>query len=105
MIKDSANFFKHAKRDNELNQTRAFHPSANDLYITMSITGLLRMGETLQDAELAFNFWNIIHSPHWYSKQIGKDSVPVADLSVWQSLEKPEFFRRVIALKAVHDGK
>jgi hypothetical protein len=40
LIKEDANFFKHAERDAAPDETRDFNPLANILFLSMAVTGL-----------------------------------------------------------------
>src|SRR5471030_2569798 len=89
LVKEDAAFFKHA--DTDPNATRDFNPLANDMFISMSVTGLLLMNEQMHDLELAFNFWGVVNNPRHYAEHIIKYGIPIDDLKKWQSLNKPRF--------------
>lgn len=92
-LKASANFFKHATQESEPDATKEFHPHLNHLFMVMSITGLLRMGERLSEVEMVFNLWNIIHHPHWFTENILENRLPVDELSALQEVGKGDFFK------------
>lgn len=91
LLKEDANWLKHSNRDTEETETREFNPVVNDLFLSMCVTALLRMGEEMHELELAFNFWGVIHHPNHFPEHSVQDSIPVADLEMWKSLDKVRF--------------
>jgi hypothetical protein len=89
LLKADASFFKHALKDTTA--TRKFNPISNYLFLCMSVLGLTRMGETLNDTEGAFNFWLFVHRRRWFIKKIPGDEIPVEAFDQIRRFNKQEF--------------
>lgn len=89
LLKQSANFIKHAAREAEVGEKTFFNSAATDLFLIFSAIGLQRMGEKLNETESAFMFWLYLHNPGWFiEEQIIKDRVPVERLNKIRGVEK-----------------
>lgn len=89
-LKQSANFFKHANKEDE-NETRTFKLAANDLFLLMSIIAIDRMKEQRSDVESAFMFWHFLVKPKWFSNEPHKNDIPVERLNRLRKLDKQQF--------------
>jgi len=100
LLKQSANFIKHATREAESNEEAIFNSSTNDLFLIFSTIGLHRMGEKLNETESAFLFWLYLHNPAWFvGDQVMKDRVPIERLNEIRGAEKFGFLRAFANLK------
>lgn len=101
-LKQAGNFFKHADKDPE--GSIDFNPALSELFIFMSILGVRLSGETLNDAEEAFNFWTYFHKPNWLTpkgRERFVESIPVDHLENIRRLPKNEFFKVILAARRI----
>src|SRR5215203_3825480 len=68
VIKQHANFFKHADRDGDA--AIEFPLSLSETFILFAILGVKHCGEPQSDEELAFLHWREMHGPN-YPKKVG----------------------------------
>lgn len=100
LLKQSANFIKHATREAEFDEKAIFNSSTNDLFLIFSTIGLHRMGEKLNETESAFMFWLYLHNPGWFiGDQIIKDRAPIERLNKIRGIEKIGFLGAFADLK------
>ena len=77
LLKTAPNFFKHANRE-DAKETISFTATTGDLFLVMSLVGLQRMGEPLNDLERAFQLWFAIHYPdEGFTKALTDKGIPV----------------------------
>lgn len=101
LLKESANFFKHASRQAESDVKAFFSPAINDLFLIFSTIGLHRMGENLNKFEQAFMFWLYIHNPGWFvGDENMKERIPAERLNQIRGTKRTEFLEAFAALKA-----
>jgi hypothetical protein len=94
LMKEPANFFKHAK--NDVDAVIEFKPILTELFFMYSILGLRLCGEHLNKSESAFLAWIHIHKTHLLTDSGRKflaNTVPVDQIQHLKSLEKKEFFQ------------
>jgi hypothetical protein len=100
LLKQSANFIKHATRNAEAAEKTLFNSATNDLFLIMSTIGLHCMGEKLDETESAFMFWLYLHNPGWFvGDQIIKDRIPAERLNRIRGVEKNGFLQAFADLK------
>jgi hypothetical protein len=93
LIKESANFFKHANRDASAEDALDFRVDLNLLLLLMSIIGVQRLGHTLDLPEAAFLFYQELRHPTWFPASRLHDERPEHEIAQMRELSKPEFFR------------
>jgi len=98
-LKQAAVFFKHANRDKLEEVSISFTPEGTVLFILMSIIGLHRMGEALNDFEQAFSHWHQLHRPSWFA-QPATNSIPVDVVEKLRSRSPREFFEGFVQFRA-----
>lgn len=89
-IKEDANFIKHAKED--FDATRDFNVTAGLTFITVSLLGIIRMNEPLNDTESIFLTWARLHCPHWFTNDISEDGIPADVARNLRALSKSELY-------------
>lgn len=111
-LKEDANFFKHAEREQDEAAYIDFHEGRNVLFLVVCTHGLQRMGEALTDVESAFIFWIYLQFPEWFPEDVAKETIPIERLNKLRSLTKLNFFeaymdniRERAALGLGRDGK
>ena len=92
-IKRHANFFKHADTDANANAEIEFRLASNEMFITMSVEALKRMGEPLGHTEKAFRYWTLVHHPTWFPKTVANDKIPVDVFEHLRKVGRQEFFQ------------
>lgn len=92
LLKQGANFLKHAKIENDPDVFIDFPPFANDMFIIMSLEGLRRMGLELKPTELAFLVWQSLHTTYLAPGLI-KKSIPIHTLQQLRALSRREFLK------------
>ncbi len=92
MLKEDANFFKHANREDEHEQ-RTFNPLANDLFLLMSVVGLERMKLAPSDKEAAFKFWHFLHKPSWFPEELVENNIPFDRLEQMRNLNRADLYK------------
>lgn len=100
-IKDSANFFKHAKIERNPVASIDFNTDLNALFMSMSIVGLDRIGEPRGDEESAFMFWLALHRPALFTEDLLKENVPGTALAKLRRINKRDFFEEFLAAKRI----
>jgi hypothetical protein len=90
LLKKHGGFFKHADRDPEAETT--FDPFTNEMFITVSVVALSRMGITAAPEESAFSLWLFTQHPDWFTKEKGERTVPIKLLENVRNVEKSKFF-------------
>jgi hypothetical protein len=102
LVKNPANFFKHADRDPD--SVIEFKPILTELFFMYSIMGVKFCGECHNLGETAFMTWLHVHKPQFLTDKGRKfvaDTLPSHELRELQSLRKDEFFQ-VIELAWSH---
>lgn len=100
LLKQSANFIKHATRKAETDKKGIFNSAINDLFLIFSTIGLHRMGEKLNETESAFMFWLYLHNPGWFIReQVIKDRIPVERINKMRKVERIGFLKAFADLK------
>lgn len=100
LLKQSANFIKHATRNAEADEKAIFNSATNDLFLIFSTIGLHRMGEKLNETESAFMFWLYLHNPGWFiGDEVIKNRAPVERLNKMRNVEKIRFLRAFVEFK------
>lgn len=95
LLRNPANFFKHAQRGKSENPTIEFYPETSDLFILFSILGLSLIDMELNSEESAFCWWINFHKPEWLTEKGRKflsDRFPVDSIRKIRWLKKSEFF-------------
>ncbi len=101
LLKQDANFFKHFNNnDEEENTSTAFNPESNFMFLVMSVIGLVIMRDELNHAESAFFFWLYLHRPNWFKGPILKKPLPVDQEEQLRALDKAEFYRHYLSVRA-----
>jgi hypothetical protein len=96
LMKEPANFFKHAKDD--VDATIEFKPIITELFTMYSILGVSLCGERFNKSESIFLTWIYIHKPHLLTDSGRKflaDSIPVDQIQKLKSIHKKEFFQKL----------
>lgn len=91
-IKESANFFKHAKNEGETDIS-IFRTQRNDLYLLMSVIAIDRMKETRSDVEAAFIFWHFLHAPKWFPEDVAQNNIPIDRLAELKKLSRRDLLQ------------
>lgn len=99
LLKGSANFFKHANREFNADDSIEFNPLMNVLLLMMSINGLQRIGKPIGAPESAFMFWLYLHNPSWFPDSVANGLIPVDHLDQMRSIRKEEFFQAYLAVR------
>lgn len=106
-IKESANFFKHAKKD-KVDKIK-FMPSLTLLFIMGAASGLILMKEKPCAEELTIFYWLCFHHPNWIKPNFRKrleDSLSVEDISHIKTVKKAEFLKAFdMALKNTNPNR
>ena len=95
MLRDPANFFKHARREKLENSTVEFYPETSELFIFFSIIGLSLIGVESNNEEITFSWWLYFNRPQWLTEKGRKffsDHIPVEHIHDIRRLDKSEFF-------------
>ena len=101
LLKESANFFKHATREQQPDAEAFFSPYINELFLIFSTIGLLRMGEKLNETESAFVFWLYLRNPGWFvGDQTIKEHIPPEHLDEIRAVANSEFLNAFATLKS-----
>ena len=99
LLKEDANFFKHAERDGKPDETKDFRPARNNVLIAVSIAAIQRMGISLEDEEHAFLFWMSLHFPMAFRKDTVEESIPIDNLDKMKATDKHSFFRAFLEVR------
>jgi hypothetical protein len=94
MLKEAANFFKHADRDGD--SIIEFNPRLSEHFMMYSIVGVQLCGERTNTVEAAWMMWNYLHKPHLLTEEGRRslaDSVPIDSINNARALSREEFFR------------
>lgn len=98
MLRNPANFFKHAKREKADDETLEFYPSISEMFITYALLGLEFSGMSLTRPERAFALWVKIHKPEWLTAQ-GRESLldrfSIDQIDELRQLSKSDLFDAV----------
>jgi hypothetical protein len=92
IIKASANFFKHAKKEKAT--SLEFNPSLTLLFIMGAASGLRLMKESPSREELSIFYWLCFHHPKWIEPGFRKrleNRLSAEDLAHIKTVKKPEF--------------
>ncbi len=101
VIKQAANFFKHA--DNDPEGMVEFPPFANLTFIMFSIAGLGLLGEKTSYPMNALVAWLTIHQPELVSAELRKlfaNRIPIEDARDVGAIPKADFFKNYMRLSA-----
>ncbi|HEY6281051.1 MAG TPA: hypothetical protein VIW72_04565 [Burkholderiales bacterium] len=101
VVRKDMNFFKHAEEDPEA--ITEFIPRSSEMFILFSILGLELLGVKLNDIEATFMFWVYFHNPRWLTEAGRKafiDRIPVEHLTEIQNVDKSDFFKIVLRIRA-----
>jgi hypothetical protein len=94
LIKNPANFFKHASTDPDA--TIEFHPPVSELFILYSVLGVSFCGEKQNDEESAFMFWRYFHHPRSMTPE-GRERLmklfPVGGVEKIRALPRDQFLK------------
>lgn len=93
LIKESANFFKHANREANAGDSYDFPAGLNEILLLMSIVGVQRLGLALELSESAFLFYQMLRHPTWFPESRFHAERPEHEIALMRELSKPEFFR------------
>jgi hypothetical protein len=94
-IKRDANFFKHAKKEKNLDEILEFRPVLTMLFLIYATLGVRWAGETPNEAESIFFTWLHIHKSNWLTDEGRKfiqDNIPIEHLDEFRAMPKAEFF-------------
>ena len=97
-LKKSAAFFKHADRETNPNDSIDFNEGINIIFITMTIAGLVNIGEKLNAVESAFMFWLSLVHPDWFFKNPGENDIPPETAKELLSIDKASFLEGYIQI-------
>lgn len=93
LVRQDANFFKHADKDAD--GTIEFAPWTSTYFMTFAILGLELMGERPNDVEATFMFWHYFNRPDMLMEAGRKrfeDGIDRHVLEAFRSLPKKQFF-------------
>ena len=96
LIRNPANFFKHANRDKSENPTIEFHPEMSEMFFMYSILGIEHSKIPRNIEESAFIHWYCLNHPEHLTKkgrEVFTDLFPVDALNEIRGLTKKEFFQ------------
>ena len=96
-IKKHANWIKHAKDD--WDSTLDFNPTAGLSFIMVSLWGVIKLGEELNDAESTLLAWACLHQPTWFKDHIVKNTLPDDLATQLRSLNRREFYEAIAILR------
>jgi len=105
MLKGTAAFLKHASNEDNPNSTTELNTSINHTFLTMSVVALLRMKIEMHETELALNFWNIIHHPHWFAEYIQQGRIKADGLTDLKTIERRNFLQSFREAQNIKDMK
>ena len=97
LVKEPANFFKHAK--NDVDTAIEFKPILTELFFMYSILGVSLCGEHLNKSESVFLAWIHIHKPYLLTDSGRKfltNTIPIDQMQQLRSLEKKELFQKLL---------
>jgi hypothetical protein len=103
VVKEPANFFKHAKRDAEDTATIEYNPIAAEAFILFSILGVELCREAKSAEENAYIYWLSFHNPRFLTdkgREVMIDRLPVEVIQEIQSIPKHEFLE---GFRKLHD--
>ena len=92
LLKESANFLKHAERDSKEDDAIDFETFGNDLFIIMTLEGLRRMEEKLKPVELAFLVWQSLNTSY-LAPGLVQQNIPVEILEQFRAIKRSEFLK------------
>lgn len=99
LLKESANFFKHANRECRAEDKHEFPEGLNEVLLLMSIVGLQRLGHTLELSEAAFLFYEMLRHPSWFPHSQAHTERPTHEINEMLKLSKPEFFKTYASVR------
>jgi hypothetical protein len=102
LIKQTANFFKHARNDHDA--SIEFNVTLSLSFIVMCLIGLIQMGETLNDTESIFFVWARIHRPNWFTDSLSDYGVPAEAAGQLRTLNRGELFEAVMQMRRATAG-
>lgn len=104
-LKEGPNFIKHSN-SGDPGERIMFSENNTDLLLIMSVVGLHRMGEKLNEIESTFMFWLYLHNPGWFvGEEVLKKRAPVERIAELRRIKKIAFpaawatFKREIGAK------
>jgi hypothetical protein len=103
-IRKHANFFKHSNRDGDT--VVEFNPAVNEGFILFAIRAKNLCGETQDDEESAFLWWQQITKPERLTEKGRKkvaESVPIESIEECRRMPKSEFFERFLDARTTQD--
>ena len=95
ILRNPANFFKHAQRGKTENPTVEFYPETSELFFLYSVFGLSLVGIELNNEETVFCWWITFHRPEILTEKGRKflsDHFPVDSVHEIRRIKKSEFF-------------
>jgi hypothetical protein len=96
-VRDWPNFFKHGRRDDELDKVLNFNVHANLVLFSACIGGLNQLGQTEDDLVMAFCLYCLIHHPDFFAEEVRKTSRPRGrDLAVMRRISKKRFLNEIL---------
>jgi hypothetical protein len=108
LIKRDANFFKHAKKEKDLNAILEFRPVLTTLFLVYGVLGVGHAGEAPNEAEAIFLMWLHIHKPNWLTdrgRKFVQDNIGSEHLDDFRSMPKAEFFEFFVEARKSFIGK
>lgn len=106
LIKQYANFFKHADRDGEAEIE--FKPILSELFILFAIFGVELCKEQLNEAESGFSLWLQIHRPQLLTergREMVENRISVEALNQIRNVSKNDFFKVFKIIRAREAAK
>jgi hypothetical protein len=103
LLKESANFFKHADSDSDPATQIQFSPFGNLMFIVFSIMGLGMVGAATSYQMNALIVWLSIHEPNLISGEFIKrltEASGIEDFEDIERLPKHEFFQAYMTISA-----
>jgi hypothetical protein len=93
LMKRPFDFFKHAGVKKE--ESIEFNPAMTEGFLLFGLRGLEQMGVKANDIDATFNYWTMIHKPHFLTSEGRKmfiDYVPVENIEAIRKFSRREFF-------------
>ena len=95
MLREPANFFKHAKRGKAENPVLEFHPEISELFIFFAVCGLRYASISLADEERAFSIWLTIQRPNFVTekgREFLENKLPVESINQIRRMSPGDYF-------------
>ena len=98
-LKQPANFMKHGNRGKAGAMTSlTFDPELSVFFISFTIQGLIYLKQDLSAEEQAFNIWQRLHRPDYFTKawqDLVKNNLDAIAVAGLHALSKQHLYRRV----------